>query len=824
MLQLTGCTLIEKLKSTNSTEQIIEPEPAHEHEKSTIQKAPEYSLAKPLIWKQEHTKAKLFFNVSKQQITAQVELTFTPHLASKLLQFNAVGFDFKSAPKIIASTDSTLKIIDIEYSDSLQVKLALSKSCAINDTLTIAFEYTATPATLYKRGLIQKKNEQGLYFINPEQNLNSPTQIWSQGEPESNSCWIPCIDAPNQKISQEFYLTIDTPYSALSNGRLVYMLLNNDGTRTYYWKQNKKHAPYLTMIAIGKYAIIEDEGPNDLPLYYYVEPEYAKYAKMTFGKTPEMIRFFEKEFGVKFPWDKYAQVCVREFVSGAMENTSATTIMNQIQQDSFSYNDYNYEDYIVHELAHQWFGDLVTSESWANITLNEAFATYAEFLWIEKKYGPIEAFEKLTNYRNAYFSEANLYVQPLINYQHYKPSAMFNRHSYQKGALFLHALRNHIGDDYFFSGIKEYLTTNAYKSTDIDHLRHAFEMASGQDLSFFFDQYAKQASHPQLQLSWQYIDSLNQVEIHIKQNQVDAGYDVFAFNLNLELGIEKENSVLINQYINQSETTFTYPLNKKPNYVSIRTYKNPLIEWQCSMHQQWPNMINQKNIETHYNGVLGCAYNWNEYSVAQKNSIINYNNSWGRHCKSSDLLLLTPLSNDSIYYDITPYLKSEHNYLKRKTITYLHIHSKLKTETLNSLYQNKTYHLKKACLNSFKNQYNSGTEQLLLNDLKKESLADFHNEILSILYTKGSKSINKTLQKRTLLNNENANYYNFYITNKDYPFFTANLNFYKQLKSLPNLKSSDFYKILDHLEMRVKTTFSAVEQIEALEKIDELKN
>src|SRR5215203_65243 len=228
----------------------------------------------------------------------------------------------------------------------------------------------------------------GMYFINPTgEDPNKPTQIWTQGETEATSVWVPTIDKPNQRTTDEILMTVPAKYVTLSNGKLVSQKTNSDGTRTDYWKMDLPHSPYLFFMGVGDYAVVKDKY-KDKEVSYYVEKEYAPVARKIFGKTPEMIALYSKLTGVDYPWVKYAQIVGRDYVSGAMENTTATLHGESAQQDARELTDGNrWEEVIAHELFHQWFGDYVTTESWSNITLNESFATLGSQLWNEFHYG-----------------------------------------------------------------------------------------------------------------------------------------------------------------------------------------------------------------------------------------------------------------------------------------------------------------------------------------------------------------------------------------------------------------------------------------------------
>src|SRR5258705_9216088 len=290
--------------------------------------------------------------------------------------------------KIAVVNGSQQKELKYTYND-WQVRIQLDKIYNASQDYTIYIDYTAKPDEFdEKYGGGQMLGIKGMFFINPRgEEKDKPTQIWTQGETESNSAWFPTIDKPNQKSTEELTVTVPAKYVTLSNGLLVSQKKNADGTRTDYWKMDLPHAPYLFFLGVGDYAIVKDHYKNK-EVNYYVEPGFASTAKKVFGNTPEMIAFYSRITGVDYPWAKYDQITGRDFVAGAMENTTATLHQESAQQDARQLVDANnWESTIAHELFHQWFGDYVTTESWSNITLNESFADYSQTLWDEYKYG-----------------------------------------------------------------------------------------------------------------------------------------------------------------------------------------------------------------------------------------------------------------------------------------------------------------------------------------------------------------------------------------------------------------------------------------------------
>jgi len=463
-----------------------------------------------------HTKLEVKFDYQKQYLYGKAAIILKPHFYPQTeLILDAKGFDIHEVS--LVTGENSREGLQFKY-DSLQIKISLNKKYTRDDTLKIYIDYTAKPNERKSGGSEAITDDKGLYFINPlGTDTNKPIQIWTQGETESSSCWFPTIDKPDQKCTDEIYITHLKKYVSLSNGVMVSSVPVNDSLVTDYWKMDLPQAPYLFMMAIGDFSIIHDHW-RDIPVNYYVEKAYAPYAEKIFGHTPEMIEFFSDKLGFDYPWPKYSQIVVRDYVSGAMENTSATLHGEFIQRTPRELLDETYEDVISHELFHQWFGDLVTCKSWSNIPLNESFATYAEYLWNEYKYGREYAdFKQHEDYLK-YMQESKMKNVNLIRYHYDDREDMFDRHSYEKGGLVLHYLRNVVGDDAFFKSLELYLQTNQFKNVEIDNLRLAFETVTGKDMHWFFDEWFLNSGHPVVDIHYSYANDSVYVNIDQKHN------------------------------------------------------------------------------------------------------------------------------------------------------------------------------------------------------------------------------------------------------------------------------------------------------------------
>ncbi|RYY54868.1 MAG: M1 family peptidase, partial [Chitinophagaceae bacterium] len=445
-----------------------------------------------------HTKLDVRPDYSNSHLYGKAWITLQPHFyATDSLNLDAKGMEIKKVAMINGTKEQQLKY---DYND-FNLRINLGRNFKAGEKYTVYVEYTAKPDEFeekYQRN--QLLGIKGLYFINPKgEEKDKPTQIWTQGETESNSAWFPTIDATNQRCTQEITITVPEKYVTLSNGKLVSQKKNSDKTRSDYWKMELPHAPYLFFMGIGDYTVVKDSWKGK-EVNYYVEPEYGAVAKKIFGNTPEMMTFFSKITGVDFPWVKYSQITGRDYVAGAMENTTATIHQNFAQQDARELIDGNsWEGTIAHELFHQWFGDYVTTESWSNLTLNESFADYSQTLWSEYKQGKdagdAENYQGLQGYLRSHSEDKNL-----VRFYYQDREEMFDAVSYQKGGRILHMLRNLVGDSAFFRSLNVYLNTNKFKSAEAHQLRLAFEEVTGRDLNWFFNQWYFSNGNPEAEI------------------------------------------------------------------------------------------------------------------------------------------------------------------------------------------------------------------------------------------------------------------------------------------------------------------------------------
>jgi len=468
-----------------------------------------------------HTALDIKLDWKKQYVYGEATIKARPWFyATDKLELDAKGFEIKETSLI---KNGQRQKINYAY-DNAKLILDLDKTYKRDEEYTVYIGYTAKPNEIKVKGSAAIKEDKGFYFIDPlDADKEKPRQFWTQGETESNSCWFPTVDKPNERCSGEITLTVEDDFITLSNGLLLSSKKNADGTRTDHWKQELPIAPYLFMVAGGEYTVVKDKW-RDKEVNYYVEPAYAPYAQRMWGNTPEMIEFFSTKLGVTYPWAKYAQIVLRDYVSGAMENVSAVTFFESMNKTEREMIDEDHEDIIAHELFHHWFGDLVTCESWANLPLNESFATYGEYLWIEHKYGKDAADEHIRADMDQYLMESKQKKEPLIRYYYDDKEDMFDAHSYQKGGRVLHMLRQIVGDDAFFASLKKYLEDNKYTDVEIDELRMAFEDVTGRDYHWFFDQWFMRQGHPVLDISYGKDEPTGRPTVTVKQTQEEEPF------------------------------------------------------------------------------------------------------------------------------------------------------------------------------------------------------------------------------------------------------------------------------------------------------------
>ena len=481
-----------------------------------------------------HMRLSIEPDLQERSISCEQQLSIKILHDTDTIELDAAELQVKS---ISASSKLDFRSID----DKLAVKLG--RTMKEGSKVELAISYNARP-------------RQGFNFVAPDKhNSNKRLEAWTQGETTQAKYWFPCIDHPQVKFSSDISVTVPAGFTVISNGKLL-KVEHRGKKHVYHWSDSNPNPAYLVSVVVGKYAETKDGK-----LQYFVPPERKQDAPRSFDQTPAMLKFFEDYLGTKYPYEKYAQVVVQDFIYGGMENSTCTTLTLDTLHDKKAHLDFTSEYLVSHELAHQWFGDLVTCRDWQHIWLNEGFATYCEALYWEASKGNDEFQYHVLQTSDDYFEEAGTrYTRPIVTKVYKHPDDLFDRHTYEKGGCVLHMLRHHVGEKYFRRSLRSYLNRFAHGTADTDDLRKVFEMETGKSLQQFFDQWLFREGHPELKIDF----SHDRDVIKIKVEQAQAGNP---FELLLEVKLT----------FARTKKTFTFKITEKESAFQIPVDGD--IEW-----------------------------------------------------------------------------------------------------------------------------------------------------------------------------------------------------------------------------------------------------
>jgi len=420
--------------------------------------------------------------------------------------------------------------------------------------------------------------QRGLYFIQSDENYpDKPVQVWTQGEDEDSRFWFPCFDYPGQLATSEIRVQIPKPLIAVSNGELI-QLEDKETEQIYHWSQKQIHPTYLMTLAVGNFAELTDHY-QEIPVTYYVEKGREEDGLRSMGKTPKMIEFFAETFGYPYPFPKYAQVCVDDFIFGGMENTSTTLLTDRcLLNERAALDNRNTESLVAHELAHQWFGDLVVIKHWSHAWIKEGMASYSEVLWTEMEYGSSDAaYYMLGEARNYLEEDSSRYRRPIVTNIYREAIELYDRHLYEKGACVYHMIRSILGEKLFTKAIHTFVQDNAHKTVETIDLLRAIEKSTGFNLLWLFDQYVFRGGHPDYKISYSWnqdnhLAKLTVIQTQVKEDEKSDFKNLFdlkipiAFNY-LQAG--QVQSKTFNLCIHEREQSFYLPLEVKPDFISF---------------------------------------------------------------------------------------------------------------------------------------------------------------------------------------------------------------------------------------------------------------
>jgi aminopeptidase N len=465
--------------------------------------------------------------------------------------------------------------------DGQQLHIHLKQPTQVGERITVAIAYSV------------QQPQRGLYFVQPDAHYpQKPTQVWTQGEDEDSRFWFPCFDYPGQLATSELRVCVPKTYTAISNGELVSTEVKGK-QKIYHWLQRQVHPTYLMTLAVGQFAEIKEEWQGK-PVTYYVEKGREAQAQLTMGKTPRMIEFFSQYYGVPYAYPKYAQVCVDDFIFGGMENTSTTLLTDRCLLDErAAIDNRSSESLVAHELAHQWFGDLVVIKHWSHAWIKEGMASYAEVMWIDHEYGADDAaYYRLQEARNYFNEDSNRYRRPVVTHVYREAIELYDRHLYEKGACIYHMIRAELGDELFWRAIHTFVQDHAHQTVETIDLLRAIEKATGRNLLFLFDQYVYRGGHPEYKVGYTWDTDHNMAKMTVTQTQVnpkdkDSIKNLFDLKIPIAFGfLRDQQSVEMQSFsvrVHEQEQSFYFSLPEKPLLISFdqgnHTLKQVTLEY-----------------------------------------------------------------------------------------------------------------------------------------------------------------------------------------------------------------------------------------------------
>ena len=493
----------------------------------------------------QHSRVALRFDLEQKKVLGDV----THSLA--ILRDGTYKIWFDSVGLSIESVTVNKSPVKFETTaDKLIVPLP--GAAKAGDKFEVAIRYEGKPA-------------KGMYFILPDKDYpDRPRQIWTQGESEDTRYYLPTYDYPNDRLTTETILTVPASWITVSNGKLISVSDAGKGLKTWTWRESVPSSTYLMTVVAGEFDEVKDSW-RGMPVTYYAPRGRGDRLSVNYSRTPAMIDLFSKKLGVDYPWEKYAQVMVDDFVAGGMENSSATTnTSSSLNHGKIAAELYTDEDDLIsHELGHQWFGDLVTSKDWGDIWLNEGFATFMENVWMEAHYGKDQADYERWESTRQWFADSNLFNKPIVRHD-FDDSSEFDGNAYTKGGWVLHMLRHQLGEEAFYRSLKHYLEVNRGKNVVTADLAKAIEESSRTNVDQFFGQWLYGAGAPKFELSYSYDNDKRQVALTVKQTQkVEGRVGIFRVPVGVEI-TTSSGSKLYDITVSKAEQVFTFPADSAP--------------------------------------------------------------------------------------------------------------------------------------------------------------------------------------------------------------------------------------------------------------------
>ncbi len=570
----------------------------------------------------QHSKIALRFDLDQKKVLGEVthSLSILREGTAKII-LDSAGLTIQKVTvnKVAAKFETT--------PDKLIITLAAEAKTGDKFEITIRYEGKPT---------------KGMYFILPDKDYpDRPSQIWTQGESEDTHYYLPTYDYPNDRLTTETILTVPASWITVSNGKLMSISDAGKGLKTWNWKESVPSSTYLITVVAGEFDEVK-ESWRGIPVTYYAPKGRGDRLPMNYGRTPAMMKLFSEKLGVDYPWEKYAQVMVDDFVAGGMENSSATTntssslVHPKLAPEYFTGED----DLISHELGHQWFGDLATAKDWGNIWLNEGFATFLEAVWTEAHFGKDQADYERWNNAHEWFGSNTLWNKPIVRHD-FDGSGEFDGNAYGKGGWVLYMLRHQIGEDAFYRGLKHYLEVNRGKNVVTADLAKAIEEATHTNVDQFFSQWLYGAGAPKFDLSYAYDGEKHQVMLTVKQTQkVEGRVGLFRVPVDVEI-TTASGPQLYNVTVSKDTQTFPLPAESAPLMVLFDKGGHVLksAEFHKEKKEWLYQLKNAANLADRADAVaaLGKMKN-DEEIVAALGERLRNDNAWGVRATAADTL------------------------------------------------------------------------------------------------------------------------------------------------------------------------------------------
>ena len=570
----------------------------------------------------KHVRLDVQLDLDNKRITGRVAHTFTP------LNDGLDGLDLDAVELEIGGvTSSNGAAMPYSLSDGrLHVELPTPKNSGEEETILI--DFAGSP-------------RRGMYFIAPDADYPwKRLEAWTQGQDEDSRHWFPCYDYPNEMATTELHVSVREPFTVISNGELRGIDSGEAGMRTYHWHQDVPHVVYLTSIVAGEFSEIRDEW-DGIPIQSYVPVGREEDGRALVKNTAEMMKLFSERTGIRYPYAKYSQAVVQDFIFGGMENVSATTITDLVLFDERARLEQDGDYLLAHEIAHQWFGDLLTCRDWSHGWLNEGFATFFELYFIEHSKGRDEFLYGIQAEIDSYLSEAGSYRRPIVTNLYNAPLDIFDRHLYEKGGLVLNMLRVLLGETLFWKAIRRYALSRRGSNVVTPDLQRAIEESTGRNLDWFFDQWLYSPGHAEVEGSYTWDEATASAKLALKQTQTgDKVPEVFRLPLRLSFRLEngETHSTSTSIEMTEREQTFYVPLASKPKWLNLDGEVIKTLKLERSPEMLRAQLVEDENVLGRVEAARSLAKQSDKESIAALGTAARDDVFWGVQAEAGKAL------------------------------------------------------------------------------------------------------------------------------------------------------------------------------------------